>query len=138
MKKVGGLVMAIAASFGLGACGIDNGLQPSEPVSQTALLPQADGGVSASGQSSSGSTLTVAVTGSSKAIGYVMVYPLGVRVAAGATKSFAITPGRTITLGAYADRSQFVGWRGACTGTDTTCTLTIASSITSVQASFYR
>ena len=76
--------------------------------------------------------LTVSRTGTGT--GTVTSSPAG--LTCGATCMTGFAPGTTVTLTATADAtSSFAGWGGACSGTATTCTFTIAAA-TSVTATF--
>jgi hypothetical protein len=74
--------------------------------------------------------LTVAVSGN----GTVTSNPAGINC--GADCSETVVTGTAVTLTATAAAGhRFVGWSGACSGSNTTCTVTV-SAATSAQASF--
>lgn len=70
--------------------------------------------------------------------GTITSSPSGINCGTGCTSaSYAFNSGTTVTLTAAANGSStFGGWGGACSGTSTTCTLTM-SSAQSVSATFY-
>lgn len=77
-------------------------------------------------------TLTVSKTGTGS--GVVTSNPTGINC--GATCSAQFSHGSSVTLTATDDAgSVFLGWAGACTGTSTTCTVTMSAD-TSVSANF--
>jgi uncharacterized repeat protein (TIGR02543 family) len=79
-------------------------------------------------------TLTVAKTGNGS--GLIASSPAGVYC--GATCSVSFPSGRSVTLAAVTTaRSTFTGWSGACTGSGTTCTVTM-SQAQKVTATFTR
>jgi len=85
-----------------------------------------------------GITLTVAGTGSGVG-GTVQSSPAGLRCAVGATCT-AVWPNFTLvklTATPKRNRSRFVGWTGACTGTASTCSLVLTGPVV-VGASFAR
>ena len=80
------------------------------------------------------STLTVTRTGNGS--GLIASSPAGVYC--GATCSVSFPSGTSVTLAAVTTtRSTFTGWSGACTGTNTTCTVSMTAA-RSVTATFTR
>ena len=80
------------------------------------------------------STLTVTKTGNGS--GVIASSPAGVYC--GATCSVSFPSGTSVTLAAVTTtRATFTGWSGACTGTNTTCTVSMTAA-RSVTATFTR
>ena len=95
--------------------GVDGTVDPPDAMLPDAAMPV---------------TLTVATTGA----GTVTSTPAGINCGATCTASFEL--GNQVTLTASADAgNSFTGWTGACTGSQATCTLTLAAAA-SVTASF--
>ena len=79
-------------------------------------------------------TPTLTVTKAGAGTGTVTSKPAG--ISCGATCSAAFTPGATVVLTAAAQaNSTFTGWSGACSGSATTCTVSMSASL-SVTATF--
>ena len=79
------------------------------------------------GQSGSFDNLTISISGTGS--GTVTSSPSG--ISCGSTCSASFASGTVVTLTAVADasaNSAFTGWSGACTGTSTTCTVTMDAS----------
>jgi len=79
------------------------------------------------GQSGSFDNLTISKSGTG--LGTVTSSPLGISCGSACSASFA--SGTVVTLTAVAEantNSAFTGWSGACTGTSTTCTVTMDAS----------
>ncbi|HYD41728.1 MAG TPA: lytic polysaccharide monooxygenase [Anaeromyxobacter sp.] len=87
--------------------------------------------VSATFDTSTGTTYTLSVTRGGTGSGTVTSNPVG--ISCGSTCSASFNSGVTVTLTATAaSGSTFAGWGGACTGTAATCstTMTAARSVT--------
>jgi Divergent InlB B-repeat domain/Cytochrome C oxidase, cbb3-type, subunit III len=79
-------------------------------------------------------TLTVTKAGTGSAAGTVTSTPAGISCGSSCSASFAA--GSTVTLNAVVSSgASFAGWSGACTGTTTTCNVTM-SAAQSVTATF--
>jgi phospholipase C len=84
-----------------------------------------------------GDALTVATTGSGS--GTVTSTPPGISCTSGASTGCLATfpPNTAVTLTETTNvPNQFSGWSGSCTGTASTCSLTLTAAPSSVQASF--
>lgn len=85
-----------------------------------------------------GATLTITVTARGGAQGLVRSFPGGIDCPEICTAYFDAWPAQSVTLNAYPSAgSLFAGWRGACSGRNTICDITLDTS-KNVEATFER
>jgi uncharacterized repeat protein (TIGR02543 family) len=125
------------ACTGTGSCAVVVGANTRLTATFAASTPPtstASTSTSSSANTPTTSTLTVTKTGNGT--GVIASSPAGVYC--GATCRVSFPSGTSVTLAAVTTtQATFTGWSGACTGTDTTCTVSMTAA-QSVTATFTR
>ena len=137
----GSSVSQTVASTGLGYNVFNDvtGLAPGTTYNYRLRYVTASGtftGVNRTFTTAAAQNQTLSVTRNGTGTGTVSSNPTGINC--GATCSATFTGGSSVTLTAVpTSGSRFGGWSGACTGSATTCTVTLNAAL-SVSASFQR
>ncbi|MFL5311241.1 MAG: InlB B-repeat-containing protein [Myxococcales bacterium] len=118
-----------AQAGGYGVCGTDNTAATASAVTTGVTIATATSWVAAALELRSGGATSFPLTVSKAGTGTGTVTSSPAGIACGGTCSASYAAGTVVTLTEVPDAgSTFAGWSGDCTGTQSTCTLTMSAA----------